>query len=204
MISKVPTWIPVVIAAWAGVCVTGFAALAHYAGTPGSTGASESAWSPPAGAPGAFTAVVFAHPRCPCTRATFCELDRLQKGTDATLIPRVYFYEPRDAGADWRATGHWRRAQRLDDATIIADPGGAAARAAGATTSGTVALYDGRGRLLFWGGITPSRGHEGESLGAVAIASILRGDPPDRRDTPVYGCALDAEPKTTDAGERDG
>ncbi|HLB76837.1 MAG TPA: hypothetical protein VJO72_07370, partial [Candidatus Dormibacteraeota bacterium] len=50
------------------------------------------------------------------------------------------------------------------------------------------------GRLLFQGGITATRGHEGDSFGQERIASLLTTGAADRADAPVFGCALEQEP----------
>ena len=42
----------------------------------------------------------------------------------------------------------------------------------------------------FSGGLTSSRGHEGDSFGVRRIASLLTTGTADRRDSPVFGCAL--------------
>ena len=46
------------------------------------------------------------------------------------------------------------------------------------------------GRLLFRGGITPSRGHEGDNAGRRRIASLLANGSADGRQTRVFGCPL--------------
>ena len=72
--------------------------------------------------------------------------------------------------------------------------GGAITAAFGAFTSGQVFLYGTSGELLFSGGITGSRGHEGDNAGRDAVESLL-----DRRNapahTPVFGCSLFGEKK---------
>jgi hypothetical protein len=51
-------------------------------------------------------------------------------------------------------------------------------------------LYAPTGKLLFSGGITASRGHEGDNVGRSAIVSfILNGHAPVNH-TPVFGCSL--------------
>jgi hypothetical protein len=74
--------------------------------------------------------------------------------------------------------------------TAVRDDDGVEAARFRATTSGTAALYDARGRLLFTGGLTSARGHEGDSAGLQRIASLLRTGQADRSDAPVYGCSL--------------
>ena len=66
----------------------------------------------------------------------------------------------------------------------------------GAVTSGQTILYDADGNVEFSGGITLSRGHEGMSTGRSSIESILDGDEPKTRETPVFGCLLTSEYST--------
>jgi hypothetical protein len=44
--------------------------------------------------------------------------------------------------------------------------------------------------LLFQGGITASRGHEGENAGENAIVAIVNGRAAPQNKTLVFGCAL--------------
>ena len=59
-----------------------------------------------------------------------------------------------------------------------------------AETSGQTALYDATGNLLFSGGITSARGHEGDNDGRAAVVSLLTSDGAEERETPVFGCPL--------------
>jgi hypothetical protein len=70
------------------------------------------------------------------------------------------------------------------------DEGGAEARRFGAATSGQALLYDAAGRLVFSGGITPARGHSGDSAGRDAIIRwVERGTAP-QKSAFVFGCSL--------------
>ena len=73
---------------------------------------------------------------------------------------------------------------------MIRDDAGTEAARFRAAASGFVVLYDGDGRLRFAGGLTSSRGHEGDSFGRRRILAVLSGQTPDRDDAPVFGCAL--------------
>jgi len=75
---------------------------------------------------------------------------------------------------------------------VLRDEDGAEAARFGAATSGTVALYR-DGKLLFNGGITPARGHEGDSFGKERLVSLLTTGKADRNDAPVFGCSLSIE-----------
>src|SRR5262249_57501676 len=94
-------------------------------------------------------------------------------------------------GADEEKTDLWSSAERIPGVSVALDAGGAEAKRFGAETSGAVVLYDPAGRLVFHGGITAARGHEGDSFGQQRIAAFLSGARADRADAPVFGCALD-------------
>ena len=87
----------------------------------------------------------------------------------------------------------FRHAERIEALQTLADPGGALTDAFGGATSGDTFLYDTDGRLLFHGGITPSRGHAGEGVGYDAIVEILDGLGATTIDVPTFGCALHDE-----------
>jgi hypothetical protein len=78
---------------------------------------------------------------------------------------------------------------------VVIDPGGRFAAKLGATTSGHVLLYGADGALLYSGGITPARAHEGDTPGQTAIVAALYGKTPAVRGAPVFGCGL-ASPAT--------
>jgi hypothetical protein len=67
------------------------------------------------------------------------------------------------------------------------------ALAFGARTSGQAYLYDERGQLLFRGGLTPARGHEGASVGGETVRKAFTGAPAasgSPASSDVFGCAL--------------
>ncbi|HEY8966270.1 MAG TPA: hypothetical protein VIM58_07500, partial [Candidatus Methylacidiphilales bacterium] len=92
----------------------------------------------------------------------------------------------------WRDSANERAARRIPGVAVVADPDGKAAALLGAKTSGEVLLFDGAGRLLFSGGITGARGHEGPNAGEAAVIALASGAelPAASRRAPVYGCSL--------------
>jgi len=111
----------------------------------------------------------------------------------------VLMYRPGQAGEEFSQTSLRRRAEALVVPTgrdslspgeVLDDIDGREARLFGITTSGSVALFDQSGALLFHGGITPSRGHEGDNAGCAALTSLLAGRASAIRTTPVYGCSI--------------
>lgn len=184
--------------AWFLLVTAGFAGLWKYKSTPGEPGAVTPAQWPSqatiARSRQRATLLVFAHPRCACTRATVSELARLLSRLHERVDATVLFWTPRDAPADWDRTDLWTSAARVPGVTVVRDVDGREASRFGVATSGGAVLYDASGRLLFKGGITPARGHEGDSFGQERIAALLTTGAADRADAPVFGCALEDEP----------
>jgi hypothetical protein len=181
---------------WAGAVATGFGFLMRYASTPSQElGGHPGRWPTDTrlvrdrGQP---TLLVFAHPNCPCTRASMAELARLMARFHHRVGARVVIAQPH--GLALESTDHAlaARAAAIPGVAVAADPGGAEARRFGAVASGLALLYDRHGALAFAGGLTASRGHEGTSFGQRRIASLLTTGRADRRNAPVFGCALAA------------
>lgn len=143
------------------------------------------------------TILVFLHPRCPCSRASIREVERLvtyrrKLHKQPKLIVLVSL--PQNGCAGWRDTPTTRQAARLPGATMVWDAGGLECSRFGVITSGTVMVYAPNGAGLFRGGVTASRGHEGDNAGSLRVWSILHGRGPGDlsgpASTPVFGCRL--------------
>lgn len=181
-------------AVWVVATACGFVALTVYSTTPGASAPVAQRWPAQSRlaepSDSRATLVLFAHPRCSCTRATLAEFERLLARTIDRVEAHVVFVRPPGAARGWEETDLWRRARRVPGVRVDVDDGGAEAERFGARTSGHVLLYDRDGVLRFSGGITASRGHEGQSPGRQAIEATLAGEPGQLTDAPVYGCAL--------------
>jgi hypothetical protein len=192
--------------AWVLALALGFTLLWKYKMRPGDADGTPAAWpteSRIARHPDRATLVLFAHPECPCTRASLAELARLLARFDDRLTADVVFLRPSDVGTDWDGTDLWRAASAIPGVTTVRDDDGVEAARFRATTSGAAALYDARGRLLFSGGLTSARGHEGESAGLQRISSLLRTGKADRSDAPVFGCSLALGVRSARAGQKE-
>lgn len=184
------------LAVWAVLVTTGFFALWRYKAAeaaPSETGTpavwpSDSRLRP---STDRATLVLFAHPKCPCTHASVTELARLLARRHDQVELRVAVVRPAAVPADWDDTELVARAVSIPGATVARDDGGVEADRFGAKASGHVVVYDRNGRRLFSGGVTSSRGHEGESFGIQRIDSLLTTGVADRADAPVFGCAFD-------------
>jgi hypothetical protein len=137
-----------------------------------------------------LTLVFFAHPHCPCTRASLHELDRLLAGTQNRVSATVVFTIPDGVPAGWEQGDLWNSAKGIPGLTVIRDQGGREAHRFEVEGSGHVLLYAPTGKLLFSGGITASRGHEGDNMGRSAIVSFILDDQSPLSHTPVFGCSL--------------
>jgi hypothetical protein len=180
----------VALAICALAALAGVAVLEAHASQPGPLATPPPRWpgtsqlQPAADKP---TLLLFAHPRCPCTRATLAELDGLVRRSPA-LDVRVLFFRPRDQPDEWVRGDSFESASAIPGARVSIDVSGAEARRFGALTSGQAVLYQG-GALRFQGGLTVARGHQGQSAGSDAVEHWLRGQPA-AAEAPVFGCAL--------------
>jgi len=183
--------------AWLLAVVAGFLALWMYKLKPGPEAeTAPRSWPLQSGirrSAGRATLVLFAHPRCACTRATLSELARLMARFHDRLDAHVLFSATGSEEPELARTDLWSSAGRIPGVSVAADPSGVEARRFGAETSGAAVLYDAAGTLAFQGGITSARGHEGDSFGQQRIAAVLTGGTPDRTDAPVFGCGLNDE-----------
>jgi hypothetical protein len=187
-----------VVAVWALTCVVGLMALAQYENTPGRRAEVTNQWpkdteiSRNSDGP---TLVMFAHPRCPCTRASIAELERVVAQSGGTIHPHVVFFTPSGMAGGWEQTDLWQSAAAIPGVEVSNDLDGSEARRFHATTSGHTLLYDADGNLLFSGGITAARGHQGDNTGQSAVVSLLRSGSSERRDTPIFGCPILTTPE---------
>jgi hypothetical protein len=136
------------------------------------------------------TLVFLAHPQCSCTRASIAELAEIL--ARATTHPKTYvlFLQPSSFDRDWDRTDLWRSASALPNVTVLSDDNGVEAARFGVYTSGETLLYDGDGSLMFSGGVTGSRGHEGDNDGEHALVDLLTRGKADRTSTSVFGCPI--------------
>jgi len=186
-------WPQLAAAIWICATMAGMWLLWRYAATAGSAAAAPACW------PGdglvklntdGPTLVMFAHPHCPCTRASVAELDRMLAKCPVHVKTWIVFYKPSSAEQGWERTALWDSAEAIAGVKAVCDVDGAEAGRFDATTSGQTLLYDADGRLRFSGGITAARGHEGDNIGKSAILETLNQGSTSIEKTPVYGCSI--------------
>ncbi len=141
---------------------------------------------------GKNTLVFFAHPKCPCTRASIEELSKIMMTSNDVVAYGVVVVPP-GAGANFGQGEILKSLLRIPNVKVVEDKDGVIADKFGACTSGQTILYDPDGNLVFNGGITFARGHVGDNEGRAKIVSMINR--PVRachlmQSTPVFGCGL--------------
>jgi hypothetical protein len=178
---------------WLAAICAGSFVLLGYQNKAGESNTAPTAWPTqsklprPANLP---TLLLFAHPHCPCTRATVGELALVMARCSSKVSAVVLFTKPVDVDDNWVETDLWRSAEAIPGVIVRRDDSGIEARRFGAVSSGDSMLYGRDGKLLFRGGITDGRGHAGDNEGRSAIVSFLEGKPGGTSRTHVFGCRL--------------
>lgn len=193
-----------VAASWLFAVTFGLLFLADHASKPGRPASPPPHW--PDGVAFARnsakpTLIMFLHPSCPCSRASLCELARLIGRERDKFDLSVVFTQTSENATNWSQTELFRNAIGNPDLHVLIDQNGRLAKQFGARTSGQVLIYDRDGVLLFTGGITPGRGHSGDSEGRSMVKTIASGaaiNTPMRCAT--YGCSLWATSMPADSG----
>jgi hypothetical protein len=181
------------IAGWMALASGGMVAFAWYGGRAGDAASAPAQW--PAASHLRLdaqrpTLLMLAHPKCPCTRASLAELARLARRLDGRAALHVLFIHPDGTPTQWERSDLWSQAQAIPGVQVEADPNAEEASRFGGETSGQVLLYAPDGRLAFAGGITSSRGHEGDSPGADRIFEWVTRGATALATAPVFGCPL--------------
>lgn len=134
------------------------------------------------------------HPRCPCTKASLAELHRILAKTKGKMGVSILVYMPRGEQREWQNGALLNEAKSIPAVSILSDQIGKIAESLGMTTSGAVCLYDKDGNLRYSGGITASRGHEGDNHGKSIILSQVLGKTTGIEKGIVYGCPIQNNP----------
>ncbi|PWU00852.1 MAG: RedB protein [Terriglobia bacterium] len=178
---------------WAAAIVFGARTLLTYENTPGAPGDPPQQWpaaSRVARPNGRFTLVMLSHPDCPCTRASLAGLEALIARTQGRLAVFILFGKPAAHEADIRSSDLWKQASGIPGVTPLYDDDSQEVARFRGHVSGQTMLYDPTGRLVFSGGLTSARGHQGPNAGADAVLRLVNESTRVPYTTPVFGCAL--------------
>jgi hypothetical protein len=178
---------------WLVLVLCGMVALERYASTPAARATGALRWPEASRIRRDLQRpelVLFAHPHCPCTRATVAELSRLMAALSGKLAAHLVFTRPAGVEPGWEQGALLTRARHVPGLSVELDDREREADLFGARTSGEAFLYNVRGELVFHGGITPARGHEGDSVGSGQIKALVNTGASDRGESAVFGCEL--------------
>jgi hypothetical protein len=176
---------------WSLAVISGLGALLLYKRTPGQAAKAPMHWPndcPIQRRSNERVLLLFAHPKCPCTRATLSEMERLL-ATERDLRPHVILFDTNNTQS-WGESDIVSRSMCLPGAKTYGDADGRLQQMFNVTTSGHVLLYDKDGRNTYSGGITGLRGHEGENCGLAKLRERLAGRTSSPDSFPVLGCPL--------------
>lgn len=178
---------------WAIAVAVSTLALTHYSNKPGKAANAPEAWPKASNlilATDRPTLLVLLHPQCSCSRATVAELERILSEAGDKVDAQVLFFESSSLDSTWVEGDLWDKVQQLPHVTVTRDTEGTLIRQFGGFTSGQTLLYNSKGQLLFKGGITAARGHEGDNKGKQALLSILSEQESETRESFVFGCSI--------------
>ncbi|MEW6279542.1 MAG: RedB protein, partial [Candidatus Eremiobacterota bacterium] len=137
------------------------------------------------------TVLMFLHPKCPCSRSSLAELHKLVSACPDAMKVVVVLSEPGGPGADAVAARLVDSLRAIPQVEVLVDESLVETVRFGTWTSGQVLIYRADGRLVFNGGITESRGQEGDNRGErSAREQLLRDGEPEPVRVPVFGCKL--------------
>ena len=131
---------------------------------------------------------VFIHPECSCSIATLSELDKLKTRVLNQVHLHVVILKYK---TEMNSNLQVQEAQRVvGKDNVFFDEAHLEAKLFGAETSGQTYLFDEAGNLIFNGGITISRAHEGDNLGSQSIDYWIKNRVSILKKSEVFGCSL--------------
>ena len=160
-------------------------------------------------------ALVFLHPQCSCSAATLEAVARLvglcEDRIDWTLVVRADSEDPGFAARGGLTRRISRLVEGLHNVDRFVDENGREAGRFGVGTSGHTFLFAaGTYELIAQGGLTPTRGHFGETSmwGAICRSAGVSRSEAERRaaldgtlDSPVFGCEIEPVTVETRVGD---
>jgi hypothetical protein len=184
----------IVFTCWLGIVAMGMTYFNSYSNAPGYAANPPKYW--PVGSRiqrpdgSKATLLVFLHPRCPCSEATVESLSHVLRYARNKADIVAIVYRPHGSGSKWQEGRLMAKLRSLEPVKIMVDEGGVQARLFDVQTSGQTMLYDAQGYVVFSGGITPSRGHNGDSEGRDSIEGYLSSNTSKGKISKVFGCSL--------------
>jgi len=178
---------------WILAVIVGTFVLMKYEYTPGIASRPGNKWPSDSQIPlskDRSTLIMFAHPHCPCTRASIAELAKLIAHCKIQPEAHVLFISPKSMPFEWEKTDLWRSAKLIPGVSVSSDIDGIEADRFNSLTSGQTMIYSEKGNLTFSGGITGARGQEGDNPGLNSAKLALQLQPLKNQTAIVFGCPL--------------
>lgn len=141
-----------------------------------------------------FNLVMFVHPKCPCTMASLTELQKLKTRLPKLKITIAFMTPDGMEKSDWLKTTNWQKAHEMTGIEFIEDYDGKLAKKFGAEVSGYTIVYNAKNELVYAGGITAGRGHEGDNEGEDKIIAVCNSKFVSSPKAPAFGCGLIDDP----------
>ncbi len=143
------------------------------------------------------TIVFFYHPHCPCTRATIRNIERAL--TNCLCNPRIiaFAFIPEGKSESWIESDTTRKLRTFKGTQVYPDQAGLITRKFRVVTSGHILVYDRDKQLVFSGGVTSSRGHEGTCNAIEAFLHAANGEVHSSIEYPAFGCSIVDENSAT-------
>ena len=186
--------IALALVAWGAGVVWAFAALDRYKAVRGAQGVAPARWPEDTriAAGKKLSLVLFAHPYCPCTRATLSQLREILSAAGDEVRTTVVFLAPDGDARSVHASSLWSSAASIPGVQVFLDETGEETARFGGQTSGHLVAYDAGARLRFAGGLTATRGHVGESAGKSQVLALVRsgGSAAIAGAAATFGCSL--------------
>ncbi|HTI51110.1 MAG TPA: hypothetical protein VL475_09165 [Planctomycetaceae bacterium] len=158
----------------------------------------ETAFAPSSG----FRIVMFVHPLCPCSDASIRELENSLARMPAKVSVTVIAVTAGLTAEDLESSGLIAELSAMPRIGLYVDATGAERKRFGAAVSGEVVAFDANGRRVYHGGLTPGRGHQGESVGQGQLEALARGESAAPCESPVFGCLLPGAERPSNTAAR--
>ncbi len=178
---------------WGILLIAGFGFLWDYSNKPGPSGEPPTHWPVQSNLQRDSqkpTLIMFAHPRCSCSRASMEELTKIYTDLYGKITINIVFYHHNKFKREWVYSDLWNKAQTITEANLVIDSNFKEIDLFQPKTSGQVYLYSKDGELVYSGGITGSRGHVGDNIGRRSIISWVNEKKIIKNNTFVFGCTL--------------
>ena len=134
--------------------------------------------------------MIFLHPKCACSIASIAELSKIQNRCTELIPVKAVFYCPKGEHQSWVSGELWEAAEAIDGCDCLVDLGAMEFKRFGVETSGHALLFDEQDRRIYSGGVTSSRGHVGDNLGASTLVKLIQGSEVLVDELPVFGCQI--------------